>query len=156
MTRLRARLERAVLRSRVLRAVIRLHLEQPLIYGPRDRVRVHPGAQINNAVLNVNSGTITIGRGVMFGHRVSVVTGVHEFERFDEERLPFPTEGRDIVIGEGAWIATNATVLGPCRVGRHAVVAAGAVVTRNVADYEVVAGVPARPVRSLRPADAGP
>ncbi|MEY2443252.1 MAG: hypothetical protein QOJ46_2678, partial [bacterium] len=51
--------------------------------------------------------------------------------------------------GEGAWIGSGAIVLGPCRIGAHAVVAAGAVVTEDVAPETLVAGVPARTVRSL-------
>jgi len=55
-----------------------------------------------------------------------------------------PAEGRDVEIGPGAWIGTRAIVLGPCRVGADAVVAAGAVVTHDVPDGARVAGVPAR------------
>ncbi|MFT4034161.1 MAG: hypothetical protein QM679_01140 [Patulibacter sp.] len=49
----------------------------------------------------------------------------------------------------GAWVAAGAIVLGPCVIGENAVVAAGAVVTGDVAPYTVVAGVPAKPVRRL-------
>lgn len=54
------------------------------------------------------------------------------------------------MIERGAWIATNATVVGPCVIGEHAVVAAGAVVTHDVAPYEIVAGNPARVIGSAR------
>lgn len=53
---------------------------------------------------------------------------------------------RPVRIGAGSWIGQGATILPGVTVGRHAVVAAGAVVTRDVPDYSVVAGVPARVV----------
>ena len=58
------------------------------------------------------------------------------------------------MIEDHVWIGTRATVLPGVRIGRGAVVAAGAVVTRDVAPLDIVAGVPARPVgrRSLDPA----
>ena len=60
-----------------------------------------------------------------------------------------PSGGRDIVIHEGAWLASNVTILGPCQIGEHAVVAAGAVVVDDVRPYTVVGGVPARTLASV-------
>ena len=137
-------------RNRLLEHAIRQHGSRPTIIGPPDRVLVDPGAAINDALLNVHSGRITIERNVIFGHRVCVLTGSHDASKLGSERHDYPRSGYDVLIAEGAWVATNATILAPCRIGRHAVVAAGAVVTRDVEDYAVVAGVPAKPIRSLR------
>ena len=63
--------------------------------------------------------------------------------------------GRDVVVGEGAWLASHALVLGPCRIGEHAVVAAGSLVTRDVAPYTLVAGRPATLVRRIEQRDVG-
>ncbi len=59
--------------------------------------------------------------------------------------------GGDIIIGPGVWIGTNATVLGPCRIGENAAIAAGAVVLHDVAAFDLVAGVPARRLRAIVP-----
>jgi acetyltransferase-like isoleucine patch superfamily enzyme len=100
---------------------------------------------VNDALFNVASGTITVERDAFFGHGVSLLTGIHDVGTIGPARgTRVPSTGRDIVIAEGAWVASNATVLGPCRVGRHAVVAAGAVVMSDVEDFAIVAGVPAR------------
>jgi acetyltransferase-like isoleucine patch superfamily enzyme len=56
-----------------------------------------------------------------------------------------------VVIGEGAWLASLVLVLGPCRIGPHAVVAAGSLVIRDVEPYTVVAGQPARLLRRIEP-----
>lgn len=63
--------------------------------------------------------------------------------------VSFPKEGNDIIVEEGAWIASNVTVLGPCKIGKHSVVAAGAVVKNDVPSYHVVAGVPAKTVKKI-------
>ena len=63
--------------------------------------------------------------------------------------VAIPTIGQDIVIGNGAWIGTNAVILGPCIIGDHAVVAAGAVVTKDVPAYAIVAGVPAKIIKYI-------
>ena len=126
-------------------------LTEPLVWGPPERLLVADTAVINDALLNTESGSITIDADAFFGHRVSVITGTHDFEQrgLDRQRA-VPSEGHDVHVGEGAWVGSGAILLGPCRIGAHAVVAAGAVVTRDVAPQSLVAGVPARLVRALQ------
>ncbi len=135
-----------------LRAVYAyLALTTPLVHGDRRRIRVAPSAHLSNALFNVVSGSITVGENVVMAHNVCLLTGTHDPDLTGPERvLSVADRGRDIVVEEGAWIASNATVLGGCRIGRYAVVAAGSVVTHDVPAFTVVAGVPARPLRSLR------
>ena len=61
-----------------------------------------------------------------------------------ERQLAMQGEGRDIVIGPGAWLASRAVIVGPCRIGANAVVTAGAVVTADVPRGAIAAGAPAR------------
>lgn len=63
---------------------------------------------------------------------------------------------RPVMVGYGADIGTNATILPGVRVGAHAIVGAGAVVTRDVPEYAVAAGVPARFLRSREEQPARP
>jgi acetyltransferase-like isoleucine patch superfamily enzyme len=60
-----------------------------------------------------------------------------------------PVREGPVEIGEGAWIATRATILAGVHIGRRAVVAAGAVVVDDVPDDTLVGGVPARPIRRI-------
>lgn len=148
----RQELERRVpdIESRVVAEARERALTEPLIFGPVERVHLADSAIVNDALLNTVSGSITVEADAFFGHRVSVLTGTHDVTRRGRDRqLAIPDQGRDVLIGEGAWIGSAAIVLGPCRIGAHAVVAAGAVVTGDVAEATVVAGVPARVVRSL-------
>lgn len=125
-------------------------LTEPLVFGPPERIHVASTARINDALLNTTSGEITIAPDAFFGHRVALLTGTHDIAQhgLDRQRA-IPDHGRDVHIGEGVWVGTGAIVLGPCRIGAHSVVAAGAVVTRDVEPETVVAGVPARIVRRL-------
>jgi acetyltransferase-like isoleucine patch superfamily enzyme len=126
-------------------------LSEPLVWGPPERVHLADSAVVNDALLNTESGSITVDPHAFFGHRVSVLTGTHDVaERGVARQRAVPREGHDIHVEEGVWVGSGAILLGPCRIGAHAVVAAGAVVTGDVAAATLVAGVPARPVRSLR------
>ncbi len=131
-------------------------LTEPLIYGAPDRLHIAASAIVNDALLNTMSGAITIEADAFFGHGVRVLTGTHDITRRGLERqAAVPREGRDIVVEAGAWVGSGAILLGPCRIGAHAVVAAGAVVTGDVAPATLVAGVPARLVRDLGSDGAG-
>lgn len=134
--------------SMIRRAVREHHYVFPP--GAVDAVTIGTGAVLNDALLNVSSGTITIGRDVLLAHGVSILTGTHDYRAFGVyRRYAVPRDGRDVVIGEGVWIASNVTVVGPCRIGQHAVLAAGSVVIADVPAYTVVAGVPARVVSKI-------
>jgi acetyltransferase-like isoleucine patch superfamily enzyme len=126
-------------------------------HGDPDRLRIHETAVVNNALFNVSGGTITVGKDAFFGHDVAILTGTHDVEKFGRERqLAFPRSGRDVVIGEGVWLATHVLVLGPVTIGEHAVVAGGSLVREDVAPYTVVAGRPAKVVKTLaRPDEPG-
>ena len=59
----------------------------------------------------------------------------------------------EIVIDDDVWIGANAVITAGVHIGRHSVVAAGAVVTKDVPEYSVVGGVPAKVIRTIRQID---
>jgi acetyltransferase-like isoleucine patch superfamily enzyme len=119
-------------------------------HGDRSRLHLPDTAVVNNALFNMSGGTITIGEYAFFGHDVAVLTGTHDIEKFGRERqLAFPRSGRDVVIGDGVWLASHVLVLGPVTIGEHAVVAGGSLVREDVEPYTVVAGRPAKVVRKI-------
>jgi acetyltransferase-like isoleucine patch superfamily enzyme len=123
-------------------------------HGKAERLRIHETAIVNNTLFNVSGGTITVGEYAFFGHDVAILTGTHDIEQFGRARqLAFPREGRDVVIGDGVWLASHVLVLGPVTIGEHAVVAGGSLVREDVEPCTVVAGRPAKVVRKIpRPA----
>jgi hypothetical protein len=77
-------------------------------------------------------------------------------DKFDRERqTAIPRTGRDVVIHEGAWLASGVLVLGPCEIGAHAVVGAGSLVLGDVPPYAIVVGRPAKLVRMIEPPPRG-
>jgi acetyltransferase-like isoleucine patch superfamily enzyme len=124
---------------------------QYLVFGDASRLKIAKTAIVNNALFNLSSGDITIGDYAFFGHNVTVLTGTHDYEKLDKERqVSIPISGRNVLIERGAWIASNATILAPCTIGEHAVVAAGALVNKDVPPYAIVAGVPAKIIREIK------
>ena len=91
---------------------------------------------------------IEIGDDIWTGHYVYVTDQNHGYEDLD---LPIGVQmwkNEPVVIGDGSWLGHGAVVLPGSRIGKHVVVAAGAVVAGlDVPDRSVVAGVPARVVR---------
>ncbi|MBO9882161.1 MULTISPECIES: acetyltransferase [Xanthomonas] len=128
-------------------------LNRPLVFESSDgsnTLDIAASAVVNNATFNLSSGSIKIEDWAFFGHEVKLLTGSHDATRFDRERqTSIPQKGRDIVVKRGAWICTGAILVGPCIIGEHAVVAAGAVVTHDVPAFAVVGGAPAKLIKML-------
>jgi maltose O-acetyltransferase len=110
---------------------------------------IHIGARsfINYAMTALDIATITIGDDVQIGPNVQLLTPTHPIE--PELRLRHLEAARPIVIGDNVWIGGGAIILPGVTVGDHSVIGAGAVVTRDVPARVVVAGNPARVLRSI-------
>lgn len=92
-----------------------------------------------------DQGGITIGDGTLIGSHVVIATINHEKDPEKRgDNLPAPVR-----IGKKVWIGSHATVLPGVTIGDGAIIAAGAVVTKNVPAYTVAAGVPAKVIRSV-------
>ena len=88
-----------------------------------------------------NLANVRIGSQVCISQQVYICTGSH-----DIRRRTFDLIVRPVVIGDGAWLAARALVLGGVTVGANAVVAAGSVVAKDVPPAAIVAGQPANPI----------
>lgn len=131
----------------------------PTIWGDMDRLHISPKAAVQTALFNLNSGEIIIGEGTFTGSNVSFLTGSHDMNLTGLLRRDCQIkEGNDIYVGKGVWIASNATIIGPCRIEDDAVIAAGAVVVPDtiVKRGEVYGGVPAKKIAQIRADDKMP
>ncbi|WP_405298054.1 acyltransferase [Methanobrevibacter sp.] len=102
----------------------------------------------NNVFINSNSllmarGGITIEDNVMLAANVQLLSNNHD--EYDRQVLLC----KPIHIKTGAWIGAGASILPGVTIGKHAIVGAGAIVTKDVGDYEVAVGVPAKIVKTL-------
>ncbi len=109
-------------------------------------IRVGHRVFINQCCTFYDMGGVDIADHVMIGPNVNIITTGHPLE--PSQRRAY-VEAKPIVIEKNVWIATGATILGGVIVGENSVVAAGAVVTKDVPPNTFVAGVPAKVIRSL-------
>jgi hypothetical protein len=109
-------------------------------------IRIGKGVFINDGCHFQDHGGVTLGDGCQIGHNVVFATLDHGLA--PEERhttCPAP-----IVLGKNVWVGANATILRGVTIGDNAVVAAGAVVTKDIPADTVAGGVPARTIRKIR------
>jgi acetyltransferase-like isoleucine patch superfamily enzyme len=100
---------------------------------------------INEGCSFQDQGGITIGNNCLIGHNVVIATLNHEEDPEHRGDL----HAKPVIIGNQVWIGANATILPGITIGDGAIVAAGAVVTKDVPTRMVVAGVPAKIIKKV-------
>ncbi len=120
------------------------------IYGSGDlykRLAIGEGCWINIGCMFDLGATITLGDRVGLGHQVLLLTTSHVVG--PAERRSGTSTFAPIHIGDGAWVGARVVILPGITVGPGAVIASGAVVTKDVPPHTMVAGVPAKVIRQL-------
>ena len=118
----------------------------PFICDFGNRVKFGKGVFINHSAILSASGGIEFEDGVQVAPGVRIATINHDFN----ERHTKYTYGK-VTIGKNAWIGLNVTICPGVTIGKYAVVAAGAVVTKDIPDYAVAGGVPAKVIKMQNP-----
>ena len=98
-----------------------------------------------------SSGPVIIENDVIMAAYCHVVASSRRTDRTDVPILAQGVTGAGIRIGAGTWLGSGVIVVDGVTIGRHCVVGAGAVVVRDLPDYSIAVGVPARVIRSRRP-----
>ena len=118
-----------------------VNIEQGAIFSAKVSLGDYSGIGVNARI----NGACTIGHHVMMGSDVVILTRNHAFTRTD---IPMLEQGfedeRPVAIGDDVWIGDRVIILPGVTIGSGSILAAGAVVTRDVPEYAIVGGVPAR------------
>ncbi len=115
----------------------------PLSGAALNMLKVGKDVFINSNLLAMARGGITIGNGVRIAANVQLISNNHD--PYDLNVLIC----KPVEIEDYAWIGAGATILPGIRVGHHAVIGAGSVVTKDVPDYAVAVGNPAKVIKML-------
>ena len=118
-------------------------VQAPLSGAALDRLKIGNNVFINSNCLAMARGGITIEDDVMLAANVQLLSNNHD--EYDRQVLLC----KPIHIKKGAWIGAGASILPGVTIGKYAIVGAGAIVTKDVGDYEVAVGVPAKTVKKL-------
>ena len=118
----------------------------PFICDFGNRVKFGKGVFINHSAILSASGGIEFEDGVSVAPGVRIATINHDFN----ERHTKYTYGK-VLIKKNAWIGMNVTICPGVTIGEYAVVGAGAVVTKDIPDYGVAVGNPAKVIKYLDP-----
>ncbi len=143
---------RRILAHKVFKQVGRdVTIHHDVLFNSGRNITLGDGVFINRRVMLDDRGPLTIGDHSMLAAGVTVETHAHVFDDFTQ---PMPRGGRlmkPVAIGPECLIGYNAVVMAGTTIGRRAIVAANSVVTKDVADYHVVGGVPAKPIKVIAP-----
>ena len=122
-----------------------LRLVPPFHTDCGKNIHIGKNVFINSNCTMQDQGGVYIGDDVLIGHNVCLLTLNHDFEPEKRAELhPSP-----IHIADKVWIGSNATILPGVSIGEGAVVAAGAVVTKDVEANTIVGGVPAKLIKKI-------
>ena len=136
--------------TQILSRILHKEVQDAVVFTP---IYINYGKHITigkNVFINFDCtflalGGITIEDDVLIGPKVSLITESHPLNPKERKGLM----GKPIVIKKNAWIGANATILPGVTIGENAVVAAGAVVSKDVPDNTIVGGIPAKFIKTI-------
>ena len=124
-----------------------INVERGAIFDPAVSVGNNSGIGINCEVY----GPVSIGDDVMMGPECVIYTSGHKFDRTDVPiMLQGSTEKEPVVIGDDVWIGRRVMIMPGVKIGNGCIIGAGAVVTKDIPDYSVAGGVPAKIVKNRK------
>jgi acetyltransferase-like isoleucine patch superfamily enzyme len=99
---------------------------------------------VNSGAILDGRGGITIGNDVMIGPHTAIYSSGHNFSQPGQPMTSLDHIMAPVIISDDVWIGAHVCIPGGITIGQGAVIAAGAVVTKDVEDYTIVSGVPAQ------------
>jgi len=110
-------------------------------------IKIGDNTEINNFTKLDARGEIIIGNNVLIGPRVDIITYMHKYQDRDKLIKEQGDVVKDIIIEDDVWIGAGSIILAGVKIRKGAVIGAGSVVTKDVDEYSVVVGVPAKKIK---------
>ena len=126
---------------------------QTIIANPKN-IYIGKGSSINGGQIRAGKkARITIGENCIISYNVHIRADSHNYRDITNNIKEQGNFEKDIIIGNDVWIGYGVQIMPGIKIGNGAVIAAGAIVTHDVNEYDVVAGVPAKKIRSRKDED---
>ena len=140
------KVRRALVKNLFSHTGAKVNIERGANFGTGADISIgdYSGIGVNASV----RGPLIIGNNVMMGPDVVIITSSHNFDRTD---IPMRFQGsnkKPVSIGNDVWIGQRVVILQGVNIGDGAIIAAGAVVTKDVPPYTIVGGIPAKIIKS--------
>lgn len=115
-------------------------------------VRIGNGSEIGERCRISIANYLEIGKKVLLSPNVYITDCDHEYRNIDVPVIDqgIVQRGQKVSIGEGSYIGINTVIVGNVKIGKHCVIGANSVVTKDVPDYCVAVGSPARVIKNMK------
>lgn len=123
------------------------------LVGSYHFLNLDKNAEINTGCFLLAKDYINIGENSTLAYQVTILTSSNPNGPFNKLSKVYAKQTKPVSIGRNSWIGAKATILPGVNIGSFCIVAAGSVVNKDIPDYTVVAGVPAKPIKKLNPED---
>lgn len=113
------------------------------------KIKIGENSEIGMYSRIASQNSITIEKEVITGPNIFIADYNHEYRDIYKPIMEQGNtkEKNEVIIGEGSWIGTNVVIVGNVKIGKHVVIGANSVVLKDIADYSVATGAPAKIVK---------
>ena len=129
-------------------------MPQSMLVSLRGNIEIGEKTEVSMYSRVASMGLVKIGSHVLMGPHVFIADYNHEYH---DPTIPVMYQGNsftpkadgspNLVIGDGTWIGTNVVIVGNIHIGKNCVIGANSVVTKDIPDYSVAAGIPAKVIK---------
>ena len=122
------------------------------IWSGGGTVRIGRGSEIGERCRISIANSLEIGEKVLLSPNVYITDCDHEYRNIDVPVIEqgIVQKGQAVSIGDGSYIVINTVIVGNVKIGKHCVIGANSVVTKDVPDYSVAVGIPARVIKNIK------
>ncbi len=127
-----------------------------VLFNVGSNIELGEGALLNRYVMLDDRASLKIGAYTMVAAGVTIETHTHPFDDFSQPIAISGRQGRPVTIGPNSVVGYNVVVMAGVNIGERCIVGANSVVTKDVPDFTVVGGVPAKPIKQVLPPEDDP